>query len=377
MEKEVNLKQFDTEPYVIKHLHALGRAKGVSVSTTFELTSRCNFSCKMCYVHSCKCNSSADELTAEQWIELGRQAKEAGVMFLLITGGEPFLRDDFCEIYEEIYKMGFIVSLNTNLSLLNEKHIETLVKHPPNRINVSLYGTSNETYEKLCGVPAFETVDKNIKKLKSFGLPLKINVSITDINCGDFESIFNYCKENELFIKASSYMFPASRITRDTARLSPDGAARFRTIYDRLELDRETFLDRAERIEKGIEYVDSLNCDDADVEGSGIRCRAGSSASWIDKSGNMSFCGMIPAKKENNVLKLGFQNCFDNVRKDASAVVLPAKCTNCRYRYLCNICAASCFCETGGFSEVPEYLCKMCESTAKYFKQFSEELKGR
>ena len=96
------------EPLMVKYLHDKGAREGIPVSGTFELTQRCNFNCEMCYVHDCK--QKTDPPTAEDWLNLAQQAKDAGTVFLLLTGGEPLIRDDFEEIYkcqseEELYKM--------------------------------------------------------------------------------------------------------------------------------------------------------------------------------------------------------------------------------------------------------------------------------
>lgn len=92
----------------------------IPVNGTFELTVRCNLHCKMCmFRHDDRENPElmAKELTAAQWIDMARQAAEAGTMNLLITGGEPLLRPDFCEIWEGIYRQGFVTTLYTNATL--------------------------------------------------------------------------------------------------------------------------------------------------------------------------------------------------------------------------------------------------------------------
>ena len=76
---------------------------------TFELTVRCNLHCKMCLFRHADSENAAlrvSELTAAEWIDLARQAAEAGTLGLLITGGEPMLRPDFCEIWEGVYRQG-------------------------------------------------------------------------------------------------------------------------------------------------------------------------------------------------------------------------------------------------------------------------------
>ena len=108
--------------YQIKQvLTARAAGKKVPISGAFELTPRCNFRCKMCYVRLDPEQMApiGRERTAAQWLQLGRQAREAGLVFLLLTGGEPFLRPDFEEIYTGLTELGLSISINTNGSLLD------------------------------------------------------------------------------------------------------------------------------------------------------------------------------------------------------------------------------------------------------------------
>ena len=91
----------NAEPLSSMHLNNLGCRLGLPVSGAFELTARCNFSCKMCYVHLQNDipGLKARELTAENWLSIAREARDMGLLFLLLTGGEPMLREDFPYIY--------------------------------------------------------------------------------------------------------------------------------------------------------------------------------------------------------------------------------------------------------------------------------------
>jgi sulfatase maturation enzyme AslB (radical SAM superfamily) len=180
VENLINKRLVNNEPVFSAYLHARAEAKGVPVSGTFELTSRCNFNCRMCYVHNMDCSKMSEEKPAEWWINLGKKAASEGVVFLLITGGEPLLRKDFKEIYTELSKLGLMISINTNGSLLCGEIAELFKKIPPTRLNISLYGASDETYEKFTGAPYFTKVLDNIKLLKSYGVDIRLNVSITE-----------------------------------------------------------------------------------------------------------------------------------------------------------------------------------------------------
>ena len=85
-------------------------SKRCPVNGTFELTGRCNLSCKMCLVRVDK--KRIEELglrerTAEEWIDMARQVAEAGTLGLLLTGGEVMLRPDFAKFMKLLPKWAF------------------------------------------------------------------------------------------------------------------------------------------------------------------------------------------------------------------------------------------------------------------------------
>lgn len=112
----------------------------IAASGTLELTARCNLSCKMCYIHRAENDAEAlaQELPTAFWLDMIRQTREAGTLTMLITGGEPLLRKDFREIYFACKKAGFLVSINTNGTLLRDEDIAFFAQYPPVRVNISL-----------------------------------------------------------------------------------------------------------------------------------------------------------------------------------------------------------------------------------------------
>ena len=126
---ETNRKPREIEPLWNRYIHAKAAARGIPLSGNFELTPRCNFNCRMCYIHQ---NARAeDEWTAQEWLELGRKACDAGMVFLLLTGGEPLIRKDFREIYSGLKGLGLLISINTNASLIDRDWVEFFKKDPP------------------------------------------------------------------------------------------------------------------------------------------------------------------------------------------------------------------------------------------------------
>ena len=355
------------EALVSAYLHARANAAGVPLAGTFELTPRCNFSCRMCYVHENV--DPAMELSAKEWIELGKQCRDAGMLFLLLTGGEPFLRQDFGEIYTHLRRLGLMVSINTNASLLTDELLDVLRRDPPTRINVTLYGASEQTYQNLCRNAAFETVKANVLRMKDANLPLKINCSVTPYNAQDIEYIHDFAKSNSLQIQSTSYMYPPVRVNggqfgQAPERFTPEEAA------ECMLRCREQLLTPEQLAESAYSPVEE---DCSRDTGDPMACRAGRTSFWVTWNGRMMPCGTFPTEISYNLRAIGFPEAWQRIRQDTALVRMPKECAGCGLKEQCIVCAAACVAETGDTTTKPEYICKMIhrlrELTAEKYPQ--------
>ena len=301
----------------------------------------------MCYVHDCK--QKTDPLSADDWLNIARQSKDAGTVFLLLTGGEPLLRDDFEQIYTSLVRMGFLVSINTNGSLLNE-YSDLFNQLPPTRINVSLYGADNSAYSQLCGNDAFDQVLNSIKHMKNIGISLRLNTIFTPENISDYKKIADISRELNIPLKPTTYAYPPVRLERknEDARFSPESAAEYSFLIDDYRLDNDFYkrkVDKMLSLPKG-------------PEENIVHCRAGRAAFWITADGIMRPCGMMP-EPDGRPLVDGFQKAWEEIKSATAAIRLPEECLTCKYAGICNVCAAMCKAETGDFGKTPQYICRM------------------
>lgn len=364
MEDKLTRVNSDFEPAWSTYMHRKAAARGIPLTGNFELTSRCNFNCRMCYVHD---NSHPDPLTAADWLALGEEACRAGMVFLLLTGGEPLLRKDFREIYSGLKKMGLLLSINTNGSLMTDELLEFFAKDPPLRFNVTLYGGSSETYRGLCGVPAYDTVVNNIRRMREAGLQVKINASITPYNREDIPAIYEAGRMLKVPVKGTAYMFPPARINggkygEAPARFTPEEAAAAMVTC------REQYMTPAQLAQGAAGDLPPEPDDCVDGSGEHVRCRAGRSAFWITWDGRMLPCGMFPIEGYS-VRELGFGEAWARTRAYTESLRLPAACTDCPDRTRCVVCAASTLSETGDTTRRPTYVCTMTRETHRVMKE--------
>lgn len=345
---------------------------GIPLSGTFELSPVCNFACKMCYVRKTMQEISASSrppLKVEQWLQIAREARDAGMLNLLLTGGEPLLWQDFWDLYEETVRMGLVVSVNTNASLIDEAAVERFRKMPPRRINITLYGSNDETYERLCGTAkVFSQIDHAVASLVEAGISVKLNCSLTPQNARDLEGIVAYSEKNKLVLQVADYMFPPIR--RDfgsvgkNERFTPREAAYYRLKTFCLQNGEEKYMQYLQSIIEDSIPPPGLDEDCVDPVNGKIRCRAGKASFWITWDGWMVPCGMMTEPRVD-IEKGSFHDSWKELMDVSKKVMLSGICTKCPNVKLCHSCAAMALAENGTFSDIPIYLCEMVQEIKK------------
>ena len=371
------------EPAITEYLHAKAAKMGIPLSGTFELTPCCNMACKMCYVRMTKTEqeSISPLRTAKEWLELGQTARDSGLLYLLLTGGEPFLRPDFKEIFQGLHRMGLILSINSNGTLIDEDTVVWLKETPPTRVNITLYGASNETYARLCGNPqGYDQAVRGIRMLRKAGISVRINCSLTPYNAAELEGIYAFANQEGLLVQASGYMFPPLRrdesMVGTNERFTPQEAAYQSARIACMMNGEDWYLERMKHELPPIPG-ESDDCPDVGAEGEGIRCRAGKCSFWVTWNGGFMPCGMLPSNDAPNVFDIGFEEAWNQTKACAAAIRLPAKCASCAARDNCKACAAMVFTETGNYHTVPEYRCEMTKAYPDACRRLEQEILSR
>lgn len=377
------MTKIPVEPPITEYLHAKAARLHIPLNGTFELTPLCNMDCRMCYVRMTREQQEAIRplRSAEEWLALAAEAKKHGLLYLLLTGGEPFLRPDFREIFQGLHRMGFLISINSNGTMIDEAIVEWLKKTPPVRINLTLYGASDATYARLCRNPqGFTQAARAVRLLKDAGISVKLNCSLTPYNAQDLDDIFAFAKQEGLLVQATSYMFPPLR--RDAAlvgrndRFSPEEAAWYAARIESLMNGEADFLERMK--ERSLNGLPSdLEEDCMETEGDGIRCRAGKCSFWVTWDGRLLPCGMLPGEHAANVFETGFDAAWQQAIRAAEAIRLPARCKTCGLRSQCRACAAMVLTESGNYHQVPEYRCRMAHAYPDACQRLERDLRRR
>lgn len=357
-------------------LLAQAKQSHTPVNGSIELLPLCNMNCDMCYVRL-----SREEMerqgrlrTAEEWLEIGRQMKDAGVLFLLLTGGEPLLYPDFRELYLGLRRLGMILTINTNGTLVDEEWAAFFGKYKPRRVNITLYGADEKAYADLCHYPGgFARTISGIRLLQKYGVDVKVGGSLARANRGDLDRILEIGEQMDVPVRVDTYMMPAAR-ERELpfamqSRLEPEEAAQARVRALKREMGAELFGKYAAESIGRAEHPEP-----AEEKPGQMACMAGQCSFTINWQGEMRPC-VILGKPAISVFESGFQNAWKKLMEETGNIRLSARCSVCHLRHLCRTCAASALLEAGSYEAVPEYMCRYAKETLRLLREERETWK--
>lgn len=335
---------------------------------SIELLPLCNMSCKMCYVHQSKAEMDAQGrmLTCDEWLSIVKAACEKGVLFLLLTGGEPLLYPEFRRLYTGISHMGVVLTVNTNGTLIDEEWADFFAANGVRRINITLYGKDDATYGTLCGNPkGFTQVMRAAKLLKERDVAFRFTCSLTPDNIDQLPEIYAVARSFDVPLVPASYMFPAVRrnkTAQEQFRLTPERAAKAVMEGYRIEHPASD-MEAASRM-----TLDKLNQPPRLVNKVGFPCHAGHSGFWMNWKGELMPCGMFQEPRIS-MLEHSFADCWDFIVDACEKMEQCQACKACKYQNICSVCPACCSAETGSVAGRPEYVCRMTEAMAREMEQ--------
>lgn len=342
---------------------------------SIELLPLCNMNCDMCYVRLSRAQMERQGRmrTAAEWLDVGAQMQRAGVLFLLLTGGEPLLHPEFREIYLGIKNLGMFVTINTNGTLIDEEWAAFFGANPPRRINITLYGADERAYTSLCHYPGgFEKTVNAVRLLRQNGVDVKLASSVTRENVQDIDRMHAIAEELDVPMRMDTYMMPAVRERglpfAMQARLLPEDAACARIRALEREMGPEMF---AQYRARAIWETDNI----LPETGPGrMHCMAGSCSFTVNWQGEMRPC-VVMTSPAASVFELGFEEAWRYIVEETDKIRLSETCSACPMRPLCRTCAACALLETGSYGGTADYMCRYARESLRLLREEPEEKK--
>lgn len=331
-------------------------AEELPLHGTFALTHRCNFRCVHCYIQP-GARPPERELSTVEWLTLAQEAADAGCFSILLTGGEPLLRADFAEIYLGIRKMGIHVMLFTNASRVDEQVIRALQAAPPRLIEVTVYGASAETYQRVTGqTEGFDHALRGIALLRQAGLPVRLKTVLMQPNRHDFEAIRALGQPDEPPVRYDAMI--QARFIGD-----PDVAALRIPPAEVAQLELAAIPDLPDQWQA---QLTRQGAQTAPASASLYTCAAGGISFYVSATGLIQPCVSavrhgVPYEPGN--LLEAFRACGRSIRALRAPATYP--CTTCADRIFCGSCPPVAELECGTEDGVCDYACELARERGK------------
>lgn len=190
-----------------------------------SITSSCNLFCKGCYARVNKsCGEGIDkhQLSTERWDGIFKEAKELGISFILLAGGEPLMRMDVIKKAAETKEI--IFPIFTNGTIMNDSYLELFNQNRNLIPIISIEGDKAQTDERR-GTGTYDALIAAMDAMKEKGILFGASVTVTTKNIDTITS-----KEffNKLYSKGCKALIFVEYVpvTEATKELAPTDAER-------------------------------------------------------------------------------------------------------------------------------------------------------
>jgi len=343
------------------------KAKRIPFSFELEITARCNNDCRHCCINLPAADRAARsrELSVEEIKQLVDEAVSLGSLWCLITGGEPLLREDFSSVYLHMKSKGLLVSVFTNATLITGEHIKLFQKYPPRDIEVTVYGVTQETYERVTRrAGSYNAFIKGLDLLLESGVRVRLKAMALRSNLHEMPEIARFCRE-----KTKDYfrLDPFLHLRYDRNARRNEGIRAERLSPEEISALERNDPERLEALRKSCgtlieSYSSHPDCNHL------FHCGAAAGSFSISYDGVFRLCpslwnpDCVYDVKRGNLQEAWHAFAPAVLEMKSNSREFLGKCHACSIVNLCMWCPAHAHLETGAMDATVDYFCRVAHA---------------
>jgi len=325
----------------------------------WELTRRCNLNCVHCRAGSER-GPYPGELGTDKCLEILGQISEVGKPIVILTGGEPLLREDLFDLAVRGTELGLRMVMATNGTLLTPETIERVKASGIKRVSISIDGAEEKQHDAFRKVPgAFKGALEGIRLLREGDVDFQINTTITRHNIGDINKILDLSVELGAVAHHIFLLVPTGR-AREMSNQEIDARdyeqvlTWFYQMRERVPLHLKATcaphyyrILRQEAHRKG----EKVNFETYGLDAVTRGCLGGTAFCFISNQGVVQPCGYLDLNC-GDLRTATFQSVWresENFNQLRDFSLYKGKCGRCEYVRFCGGCRARAFEATGDF----------------------------
>ena len=187
-----------------------GVRKGIGPVIAWNITKKCNYACKHCYSDS-NYGEDVNELRFDEITEIVNNFKQNNVPVILLSGGEPLIREDIFDIIQHITNQKIRTSLSTNGSLIDSNTAKSLKKLGISYVGISLDGMKDKNDEFRGVVGAFNDSIKAIENCHNVGQKVGLRFTLQKNNYKDIPDVLKLMEEMKVNRICFYHLVPSGR----------------------------------------------------------------------------------------------------------------------------------------------------------------------
>ena len=330
------------------------------LSLSLEITPRCNNNCVHCYINTPEKDVSSirNELSFAQLTNIIDEACELGALWILFSGGEPLLREDFVDLYIYAKKKGMLAAVFTNGSLISQDHVKLFRSYPPRALEITVYGVTQPVHRRVTRADFFTKTMAGIDLLKQGSIPITLKAVAMKSNFNEMHQIFDFCEKNsdrpvriDAFLNFRYDRDPGRNKLIQSERLSPEEFVEIDKLYKK----------KYDALKKQCQESGNIIID-PDQRNKILRCSAGVNSCCISFNGTFTLCSLLNSEEfsydlKNGTLKEAWEVFTPEIRnKQSSSLEYMNNCGSCDIFNICPYCAGHALLEGGDpDTQIPYY----------------------
>lgn len=328
-----------------------------------ELTGSCNLHCKHCRASAAQ-RRDPEELTTMEVKGVIDDIASFSSPIIILTGGEPLLREDVYEIARHATDRGLRVVLGTNGTLINDEVAGRLVDAGVKRVSISIDCAYAEEHDEFRGVAgAYEEALRGIEACKKAGLEFQVNTTVTRRNLQELGKIHSKTKELGAAAHHIFLLVPTGRGKAiEDEEIPPEDYERvLNWMYDvRNEGLHMKATCAPHFVRVAHQRAKEAGEDRASKHGMDARmggCMGGTGFAFISRRGEVNPCGYLPLKA-GNIRGKSFREIWESAKLFLdlrNRAALQGKCGACEYKTACGGCRARAYARYGDYMQEEPY----------------------
>jgi radical SAM protein with 4Fe4S-binding SPASM domain len=308
------------------------------VILAWELTKSCNLNCLHCRA-SATSRVMPGELSTQQGYSLLEEVSNLGTKMVILSGGEPLLREDVFDLAGFGTSLGMRMTIAVNGSLVTPVVAQKMKDSGIARVSISLDGVTQDVHDTFRAVEgAFDLAINGIKILVDNQVPVQINTTVAAMNISQMERFPTFIKSLGAVAWHVFFLVPTGRgESLEPARICEykDMLDAFFKVHKNSEIECKATC--------APQYSRLLAEKDESVSTKG--CLAGTGFGFVSSTGDVQPCGFLQIQcgniKENQFERIWTESPTLIQLRDIHA--LKGKCGTCSYNDICGGCRARAF----------------------------------